>query len=168
MFVLSCIGWLLCCLSFAGKTHNTPPANNWVPCDDVQVMVMTISDAVIDYAQEVRRVLRREKFRVDLDESSSTVNRKVREAQLSKYNYFLVRHCGLLRTLAHKRLHSFSYRACRVVMVGIHRNSVCVHSKCQLCTCPPQEEIVCRVKPGFADRWRVYRLVVAAWRQPAL
>ena len=52
---------------------------------------MTISDAVTDYAQEVRRVLRREKFRVDLDDSSSTVNRKVREAQLSKYNYFLVR-----------------------------------------------------------------------------
>ena len=54
-------------------------------------MVVTISESVIDYAQKVRRVLRREKFRVDVDDSSSTVNRKVREAQLSKYNYILVR-----------------------------------------------------------------------------
>ncbi len=54
-------------------------------------MVVTISDAVLDYAQEIKRTLRREKFRVDLDDSSSTVNRKVREAQLSKYNYILVR-----------------------------------------------------------------------------
>ena len=58
-----------------------------------QVMVVTISEAVIDYAQDVRRVLRREKLRVDVDDSSSTVNRKVREAQLSKYNYILVRSC---------------------------------------------------------------------------
>ena len=55
--------------------------------------MVTISDSVVDYAQEVRRILRREKLRVDLDDSSSTVNRKVREAQLSKYNYILVRCC---------------------------------------------------------------------------
>ena len=56
--------------------------------------MVTISDAVMDYAQDVKRALRREKFRVDLDDSSSTVNRKVREAQLSKYNYILVRCCA--------------------------------------------------------------------------
>jgi Leu/Phe-tRNA-protein transferase len=66
-----------------------------------QVMVVTISESVIDYARDVRRVLRREKFRVDVDDSSSTVNRKVREAQLSKYNYILVRPCRSHRKHCH-------------------------------------------------------------------
>ena len=66
-------------------------------------MVVTISDAVLDYAQDIKRALRREKFRVDLDDSSSTVPRKVREAQLSKYNYILVRCCGPSHEPRHDR-----------------------------------------------------------------
>jgi len=81
--------------SYAHDDRHGMPATLTEPWSVSQVMVVTISDAVLDYAQEIKRTLRREKFRVDLDDSSSTVNRKVREAQLSKYNYILVRCCAL-------------------------------------------------------------------------
>lgn len=54
-------------------------------------MVVPISEGVHDYAQEVRSRLRKERFHVQIDLSNTTVPRKVREAQLNKFNYILVR-----------------------------------------------------------------------------
>ena len=54
-------------------------------------MVVPISEGVHDYAQEVRRRLRAQRFHAQIDLSNTTVPRKVREAQLNKFNYILVR-----------------------------------------------------------------------------
>lgn len=53
-------------------------------------MVVPISESVHDYAAEVRKQLRALRFHVAIDLSNTTVPRKVREAQLNKYNYILV------------------------------------------------------------------------------
>jgi threonyl-tRNA synthetase len=55
-----------------------------------QVMVVPVSDQVHEYAQEVRRVMRKKRLHVDIDKSSKTMQKKVRGAQLAQYNYILV------------------------------------------------------------------------------
>lgn len=55
-----------------------------------QVMIVPISDRVQEYAQEVRKQLRGAKLHVDVDTSDRTMQKKVREAQLSQYNYIFV------------------------------------------------------------------------------
>ena len=56
----------------------------------VQVKVMNISDASIEYAKEVVRVLESEGIRVELDDRNESIGKKIREAQLSKTPYMLV------------------------------------------------------------------------------
>ena len=64
-------------------------------------MVVPISEASLEYAQQVRLQLRRAKLHVDVDATDRKMQKKVREAQLAQYNYILVsasalclgRHC---------------------------------------------------------------------------
>ena len=57
-----------------------------------QVMVVPISDKAADYAVEVKASLRAAGFHVDVDLRDLKMQKKVREAQISYYNYILV--CG--------------------------------------------------------------------------
>lgn len=57
-----------------------------------QVMVVPISDKAADYALEVKASLRAAGFHVDADLRDLKMQKKVREAQISYYNYILV--CG--------------------------------------------------------------------------
>lgn len=56
----------------------------------VQVMVVPISEASLEYAQQVRLQLRKAKLHVDVDATDRKMQKKVREAQLAQYNYILV------------------------------------------------------------------------------
>jgi threonyl-tRNA synthetase len=56
----------------------------------VQAIVMAVSDRFNDYAAEVRAELLAEGLRVELDDRSESVPRKVREAELRKIPYMLV------------------------------------------------------------------------------
>ena len=53
-------------------------------------MVIPISEVSLEYAQHVRTVLRKAKIHVDVDSSDRKMQKKIREAQLAQYNYFLV------------------------------------------------------------------------------
>jgi len=55
-----------------------------------QAMVVPISESSYEYAHEVRRVLRGAGVFVDADTTDRKMQKKVREAQLSQYNYILV------------------------------------------------------------------------------
>ncbi|MEN9344060.1 MAG: hypothetical protein RLZZ453_847 [Chlamydiota bacterium] len=54
-----------------------------------QVIVMTVADRHEEYANSVADVLRNAGFLCDIDTSSESVNKKVRNAQLLQYNYML-------------------------------------------------------------------------------
>src|SRR3954447_911637 len=54
----------------------------------VQAIVLPVADRHIEYAQEVQRVL--EDFRVEVDERTESIGRKIREAELRKIPYMLV------------------------------------------------------------------------------
>lgn len=56
----------------------------------MQVMVVPISEASLEYAQQVRLQLRKAKLHVDVDATDRKMQKKVREAQLAQYNYILV------------------------------------------------------------------------------
>jgi threonyl-tRNA synthetase len=56
----------------------------------VQVMVLPIADAQLDYARGVVQQLRRCRVRVELDDRSERVGRKIAEAQARKVPYMLV------------------------------------------------------------------------------
>lgn len=56
----------------------------------VQVMVVPISEASLEYAQQVRSQLRKAKLHADVDATDRKMQKKVREAQLAQYNYILV------------------------------------------------------------------------------
>ena len=53
-------------------------------------MVVPISEASLEYAQQVRLQLRKAKLHVDVDATDRKMQKKVREAQLAQYNYILV------------------------------------------------------------------------------
>ena len=55
-----------------------------------QVRILPISEKVADYAEEVRRELRRNGVDVDIDGSSERIGYKVRRAQVEKVPYMLV------------------------------------------------------------------------------
>ena len=55
----------------------------------------TRADATAAYAKELRRKLRAAGLHADADLSDRTMQKKVREAQLSQYNYILVRWVGV-------------------------------------------------------------------------
>ncbi len=56
----------------------------------VQAIVLPVSDRFNDYAASVRDTLRGEKVRVELDQRSESIGRKIREAELRKIPYMLV------------------------------------------------------------------------------
>ncbi|MFI5037881.1 MAG: His/Gly/Thr/Pro-type tRNA ligase C-terminal domain-containing protein, partial [Solirubrobacterales bacterium] len=56
----------------------------------VQAIVLPVSDRFNDYGASVRDDLRREGARVDLDDRSESVGRKIRDAELRKIPYMLV------------------------------------------------------------------------------
>lgn len=55
-----------------------------------QVMVVPISDGSFEYASEVKDAVRAAGFHVDVDLMDRKMQKKVREAQISQYNYILV------------------------------------------------------------------------------
>eukprot|EP00008_Paramoeba_atlantica_P014243 CAMPEP_0201489228 /NCGR_PEP_ID=MMETSP0151_2-20130828/21390_1 /ASSEMBLY_ACC=CAM_ASM_000257 /TAXON_ID=200890 /ORGANISM="Paramoeba atlantica, Strain 621/1 / CCAP 1560/9" /LENGTH=700 /DNA_ID=CAMNT_0047874747 /DNA_START=251 /DNA_END=2353 /DNA_ORIENTATION=+ len=55
-----------------------------------QIIVLPISVAHMDYAKKIQSIFHAAGYHVDLDSSDHTINRKVREAQTSQYNYMLV------------------------------------------------------------------------------
>ena len=56
----------------------------------VQVRVLPITDKQLDYAAEVTRKLKDAGFRAELDETSSTLGAKIRDAELQKLPYSLI------------------------------------------------------------------------------
>ncbi len=55
----------------------------------VQVRIITVADRHVPYAEELYRKLKDAKFQVTLDDSSESVSKKVRNAQLAQVNYML-------------------------------------------------------------------------------
>lgn len=56
-----------------------------------QVMVIPVGPSAEDYAKEVHRSVHESGFAVDIDtDSGTTLNRKIRKAQLAQYNFVLV------------------------------------------------------------------------------
>jgi threonyl-tRNA synthetase len=56
----------------------------------IQAAVLPITDAQLNYAREVGERLRRAGFRVEVDERSESVGRKIRDAELRKIPYMLI------------------------------------------------------------------------------
>jgi len=56
----------------------------------VQICILTIADRHNDYAKELESRFRKEGFRVELSLDAETMNKKIRNAQISKINYILV------------------------------------------------------------------------------
>jgi threonyl-tRNA synthetase len=56
----------------------------------VQTTVLPVADRHVDYARRIADDLRGEGIRVDLDERSESVGKKVRDAELGRYPYMLV------------------------------------------------------------------------------
>lgn len=56
----------------------------------MQIMVIPISQASREYANEVRRKIRAQHFYVDADHGDNKMEKKIRDAQLEQYNYILV------------------------------------------------------------------------------
>jgi threonyl-tRNA synthetase len=56
----------------------------------VQAIVLPVSDRFNDYAKQVRDTLQADEARVELDDRSESVGRKIREAELRKIPYMLV------------------------------------------------------------------------------
>jgi threonyl-tRNA synthetase len=56
----------------------------------LQVKLLPISDKFLPYAQEVMQKLRKARVRVEIDDRSEKIGRKIREAELSRVPYMLV------------------------------------------------------------------------------
>jgi len=56
----------------------------------VQVKILPISEKFIDYANEIKIKLEKENFRVEIDEASSTLQYKIREAIKQKIPYLVI------------------------------------------------------------------------------
>lgn len=56
----------------------------------MQVRILAISDKFNDYANKVKETLEKEGFRVEFDDRSETIGKKIREAQLMKLPYTLI------------------------------------------------------------------------------
>lgn len=55
-----------------------------------QCMVVPVDPKYVDYAYKVQETIHQAGYFVDVDESSHTLNKKVREAQVAQYNFILV------------------------------------------------------------------------------
>lgn len=66
-------------------------AGNWpLWLSPRQVMVVPISEKQADYAQLVRRALRAKGFHVEADTTDRKMQKKVREAEVARWNYIVV------------------------------------------------------------------------------
>jgi threonyl-tRNA synthetase len=54
-----------------------------------QIKVMTLNDEANDYAQKISKDLFQEGFQVELNDKSESMGKKVREAQIERFNYIL-------------------------------------------------------------------------------
>jgi threonyl-tRNA synthetase len=55
-----------------------------------QVAIVPVSEKFVDYGDEIKAILHKNKLYVDIDDSDNSVNKKIRMAQVSQYNYILV------------------------------------------------------------------------------
>jgi len=55
----------------------------------VQVRILIVADRHLSYAEELYRQLKLNRFQVEIDDSSESVSKKVRNAQLAQVNYML-------------------------------------------------------------------------------
>jgi threonyl-tRNA synthetase len=55
-----------------------------------QIHVCSISEKTSEYCKKVFDILKDEGFEVEYDDSSLSVNKKVRNAQLNQFNYIVV------------------------------------------------------------------------------
>ncbi len=55
-----------------------------------QIKIIPVSEKFLDYAKQVKSDLMKHKFFIDIDESDNTLPKKIRAAQIEKYNYILV------------------------------------------------------------------------------
>jgi len=55
-----------------------------------QVRILTLSDKNNKYSEKIKKALEKENLRVELDDRTESMNKKVREAQLEKFNYMIV------------------------------------------------------------------------------
>ena len=53
-------------------------------------MICSITNKVVDYVQSVATRLKLEGYQVSVDVAETTLNKKVRNAQLEQYNYIAV------------------------------------------------------------------------------
>jgi len=51
-----------------------------------QIMIVPVTEAVADYSREIKLAIRKAKFLVDVDCSGTTMQKKVRLAQLAQYD----------------------------------------------------------------------------------
>lgn len=56
----------------------------------VQVKVLPISDAHLDYAKKIKEIIKNEDIRVELDDRQEKTGYKIREAQVQKIPYMIV------------------------------------------------------------------------------
>ncbi len=56
----------------------------------LQVKILPISDKFVDYANEVKKKLRKAGVRVEIDERQEKIGKKIREAELSRVPYMLI------------------------------------------------------------------------------
>ncbi|MEC9309154.1 MAG: threonine--tRNA ligase [Chloroflexota bacterium] len=55
-----------------------------------QVVIIPIADRHLEYAQEVRSLLQKHRFRVEVDDRGERMNQKIRQAQIQKIPYMLI------------------------------------------------------------------------------
>ncbi len=56
----------------------------------LQVKILPISDKFLPYAEELRKRMKKKGIRVETDERSEKIGKKIREAELSRVPYMLV------------------------------------------------------------------------------
>ena len=55
-----------------------------------QAVIIPIADRHLEYAQEVRALLQKHRFRVEVDDRGERMNQKIRQAQMQKIPYMLI------------------------------------------------------------------------------
>jgi threonyl-tRNA synthetase len=55
-----------------------------------QVAIVPVTEALVKYGKEVKQLLHDDGLYVELDDSTSTLNKKIREAQVEQYNLIVV------------------------------------------------------------------------------
>ena len=56
----------------------------------IQVRVLSVSEKTADYASKIGKKLKDSGLRMEIDNRSETVNKKIREAEIAHVNYILV------------------------------------------------------------------------------